>query len=64
MKSEEIRALSTQEQENELNELNESLFNFRFQHEIGQLDNTSKLRLAKRDIARIKTIINQKRNKE
>ncbi len=64
MKSEEIRALSTQEQENELNELNESLFNFRFQHEIGQLDNTSKLRLMKRDIARIKTLTNQNRNKE
>jgi large subunit ribosomal protein L29 len=63
MKTEEIRALSDQEQENKLNELNESLFNFRFQHEIGQLDNTSKLRFTKQDIARIKTIINQKRNK-
>ena len=64
MTAEEIRALSDQEQENKLNELKESLFKFCFQHEIGQLDNTSKLRLAKRDIARIKTIIKQNQNKE
>ena len=64
MKAKEIRALSEQEQQNKLNELNESFFKFRFQHEIGQLDNTSKLRLIKRDIARIKTITKQNRNKE
>ena len=64
MKAEEIRALSAQEQESKLNELKESLFKLRFQHEIGQLDNTSNLRLIKQDIARIKTIINQNRNKE
>ncbi|MBW1650193.1 MAG: 50S ribosomal protein L29 [Deltaproteobacteria bacterium] len=64
MKAEKIRALSAHEQENKLNELKESLFKFRFQHEIGQLGNTSKLRLMKRDIARIKTLTNQNRNKE
>jgi large subunit ribosomal protein L29 len=64
MKAEEIRALSAQEQKTKLNELKESLFKFRFQHEIGQLDNTSKIRLTKRDIARIKTTIKQNQNKE
>jgi large subunit ribosomal protein L29 len=37
--------------------MQEAFFNLRFQHETGQLENPQKLKQAKRDIARIKTII-------
>jgi large subunit ribosomal protein L29 len=40
-------------------ELKQELFNLRFQHETGQLENPQKLKQTKRDIARVKTIIRQ-----
>ena len=40
-------------------ELNESLFNFRFQKSLQQLEHPQKLRHVKRDIARVKTLINE-----
>ena len=40
-------------------ELNESLFNFRFQKSLQQLEHPQKLRHVKRDIARVKTLIKQ-----
>ena len=57
MKADEIRALSMEEQQRKLNELREELFNLRFQHETGQLENPQKLKVTKRDIARVATII-------
>jgi large subunit ribosomal protein L29 len=60
MKSEEIRALSSEEMERKLTELKHELFNLRFQHEVGQLENPSKMKQSKRDIARIKTVLNEK----
>jgi len=42
-----------------LGDLKEELFNLRFQHETGQLENPQKIKQAKRDIARVKTIIKQ-----
>ncbi len=59
----EIRELSLQEMQNKLDELKEGLFNFRFQHGTKRLDSTAKLRQTKRDIAQIKTVINELRNK-
>ena len=57
MKASEIRALSRDEMEQKLTELKHELFNLRFQHEIGQLENSSKLKQTKKDIARIQTIM-------
>ena len=59
MKPNEIRDLSNDEQSNKLKELKEELFNLRFQHATGQLDNPMRIRAIKKDIARIKTIQSQ-----
>jgi large subunit ribosomal protein L29 len=58
MKASEIRDMAPEERIQKLNDLKEELFNLRFQHEIGQLENSGKLKSLKRDIARIKTILN------
>jgi large subunit ribosomal protein L29 len=59
MKAEEIRALTSEEMQQKLTELKHELFNLRFQHEIGQLENPSKMKQAKKDIARIRTVLNE-----
>jgi large subunit ribosomal protein L29 len=59
MKASDIRELSQEERWQRVDELKQQLFNLRFQHETGQLENPQKLKQTKRDIARIKTIINQ-----
>jgi large subunit ribosomal protein L29 len=59
MKADKIRALSREEQAVKLKDLKEELFNLRFQHAVGQLENSSKLKMVKHDIARIKTIIRE-----
>lgn len=56
MKVNEIRDLSADERVSKLKELKEELFNLRFQHATGQLENPMRLRDVKRSIARIKTI--------
>ena len=60
MKTTEIRNLSVQELEKKLKELIEELFNLRFQHAINQLENPHKIADVKKDIARVKTILNEK----
>ena len=59
MKPSEIRELSPEEKLRKANDLKEELFNLRFQHEIGQLENSQKMKQIKRDIARVKTIIKE-----
>jgi large subunit ribosomal protein L29 len=59
MKASEIRALSDGEMLRKVDDLKQELFNLRFQHETGQLENPQKMKQAKRDIARVKTIIKQ-----
>jgi large subunit ribosomal protein L29 len=59
MKPSEIRELSLEEKLRKANDLKEELFNLRFQHEIGQLENSQKMKQIKRDIARVKTIIKE-----
>ena len=56
MKARELRDLSDEELVKRLAESRENLFNLRFQMATGALDNTARLALAKRDIARILTI--------
>lgn len=59
MKAKEIRRQSPEELQVKLNDLMEEHFNLRFQHGIGQLENTRQLQNVKRDIARVKTIIKE-----
>ena len=54
-----IRKMTDQEREAELARMKQELFNLRFQHVTGQLDNPVKMRELKRDIARVKTIIRE-----
>ena len=54
-----IRKMTDQEREVELARMKQELFNLRFQHVTGQLDNPVKMRELKRDIARVKTIIRE-----
>ncbi len=56
MKVSEIRELSQEERLHKLDDLREEMFNLRFQHEIGQLENPKKIMQTKADIARIKTV--------
>ena len=55
-----IREMSPEELTVELEKMKKDLFNFRFQHVTGQLENPIKMRDTKRDIARVKTIIREK----
>ena len=57
MKASEIRDLNLEEMHRKVVDLKEELFNLRFQHEIGQLENPQRMKLTKREIARVKTII-------
>lgn len=59
MKVNEIRDMSTDEQVSKLSSLKEELFNLRFQHATGQLDNPMRIRDVKRSIAQIKTILRE-----
>ena len=56
MKPSEIRDLSEKEREEKIQDLEEELFNLRFQVATGKIENPGRLRLIRRDIARIKTI--------
>ena len=60
MKATDIRELSAEEIQQKVTDLKEALFNLRFQHEIGQLENPKKIGETKKDIARLKTILNEK----
>ena len=56
-----LRVLSDDQLTDELLKLKKEQFNLRFQRATGQLENTSRVRVVRRDIARIKTIAAQKR---
>ena len=64
MKAEDIRAMSPDQMEDAILNLKKERFNLRFQRATGQLENTSRLKEARRDIARIKTIAAQQRAKK
>ncbi len=56
MKVNEIREMSAEEQDLKIASLKEELFNLRFQHATGQLENPMRIKEVKKTIARIKTI--------
>ncbi len=55
-----IREMTDVELAAELDKMKKELFNLRFQHVTGQLENPVKMREVKRNIARVKTIIREK----
>ena len=58
MKAEELRGKTPDELRTQLVELKKEAFNLRFQRASGQLENTARVRQVRRDIARIKTVLN------
>ena len=60
MKPKDLRLLSEGELLEKAKDLNEELFNLRFQHATGQLENVMRVPQVKRDIARVKTILKEK----
>ena len=62
MKAAEIRAMTSDQIEDEVLKLKKEQFNLRFQRATGQLENTSRVREVRRDIARLKTIAKTKRS--
>jgi large subunit ribosomal protein L29 len=61
MKAEEFRGFTPDQLDEQLAKLKKEQFNLRFQRASGQLENTSRVREVRRDIARIKTVQAQKR---
>ena len=60
MNIKDIRGKSVEELESELQKLKKESFNLRFQKAGGQLENTARVRVVRRSIARILTLINSK----
>ena len=63
MKVQELKELKHEELYLKLIDFKEEYFNLRFQHGTGQLEKSSALKVIKRNIARVKTVINEKFNK-
>ncbi len=61
MKPEELRGMTPDQLEDQLANLKKEQFNLRFQRATGQLENTARVRVVRRDIARIKTVQGQRR---
>ncbi len=64
MKASDVRTLTSDQVDDELLKLKKEQFNLRFQRATGQLENTSRVRQVRRDIARLQTIAREKRSAE
>jgi len=60
IKSSELRDMTDDELEHRLSESRQELFNLRFQSVTGALENSARLKLAKREIARILTVVTER----
>ena len=60
MKAKEIKEMTNDELAKKLESLKEELFNLRFRHATGQLENPNVLNTVKKDIARVKTVIRER----
>jgi large subunit ribosomal protein L29 len=63
MKPSELRELSEDELLHREGELKDQLFKLRFQHAQGQLENAAKMKTLRRDLARIRTILAERKTK-
>jgi large subunit ribosomal protein L29 len=61
MKIGDVRAMTPDQLEDEILKLKKEQFNLRFQRATGQLENTARARIIRRDIARMKTVTRQKK---
>ncbi len=64
MKIYQIREMSTEEIKKRIIEEQKNLIGLRFQHELKNLTNTAKLRLTRKDIARMKTVLKERELQE
>jgi large subunit ribosomal protein L29 len=60
MSADELRAKTPDQLRDQLVALKKEAFNLRFQQATGQLENTARMRTVRREVARIKTVLNQK----
>ncbi len=60
MKARELKEMSEAELRQKEKEVTEELFNLKFQHATGQLENTQRLPQVRKDLARVKTILREK----
>ncbi|OCX58633.1 50S ribosomal protein L29 [Thioclava sp. SK-1] len=60
MNAQELKAKTPDELRDELVSLKKEAFNLRFQQATGQLENTARMRAVRRNVARIKTVLNAK----
>jgi large subunit ribosomal protein L29 len=63
MKAADVRVKTDDELTAELDVLGKEIFNLRFQRANGQLENTARVRQVRRDIARVKTVLGERRRK-
>ncbi len=63
MKAGDVRAKTDDQLSGDLDVFGKEIFNLRFQRANGQLENTARVRQVRRDIARIKTILGERRRK-
>ena len=61
MKADDIRPKTEDELRDQLRDLKKEAFNLRFQQASGQLENTARVRVVRRDIARVQTILGERR---
>ena len=62
MSPEELRDKTVEELNAEVSDLNQEMFNLKFQLHTGHLENTSRVPLVRKEIARIKTVLEEKRS--
>jgi large subunit ribosomal protein L29 len=64
VKATEVRELDVEELERRIAQTRRELFNLRFQHATGQLENTGQLKEVRKNIARLLTVLNQKQREK
>ena len=64
MQAKELKSLTSEELMNKLNDFKSELFSLRFQLATGQLENTARIKLVKKDIARVKTVLAERKLNE
>jgi large subunit ribosomal protein L29 len=60
MKAKELRELTPEEIAKKQKDLREEVFNLRFQHSTGQLENTSRMKIIRKDLARVTMVLREK----
>jgi len=60
MKAKELRELTPEEIAKKQKDLKEEVFNLRFRHSTGQLENTSRMKIIKKDLARVTMVLREK----